>query len=477
MKSTILSILLALAVAFGAYSQKGPVKHAYPDVLETRVDSFAVKSSSIGWGDPVYLSIGRRDTVSIGTDGFKGARLFVMTPEDTVAFSYTNTPYRQWHYVTLQSPRGSTTVILRFNEYVAEFTDTYMMQHTGKVQVEVPEVYELANIIWALSPGGRQAGNLYRHSGYYRSAEKHFKPYLDHPVFKSLSLQREEALYRYLSFRENSLGYAFEGDKLVHGGTYFHVFGDRKVFGGLFAALLPQVEDFARVSGFREFYRKHQPTYRKLIRREQQLLSVQDMWAWLEANFPGRFQTYKIVFSPLIGSTHSTQQFWFTGNNRLDWFKEAVMFVSGPQPIDDRKELSENQKKGVMHGIVFTEIDHNYVNPESARYRDVIDSVFSQRQWWTGKGGDTDHYETPVSLFNEYMTHALFSLYVRDRFDDATAGYLIQDRERLMVEKRQYTRFREFNQALMALYAQRKAGDTVKDLYPAILAWARKQMK
>ena len=149
------------------------------------------------------------------------------------------------------------------------------------------------------------------------------------------------------------------------------------------------------------------------------------------------------------------------------------MFVAGPG-IYDSQELSAKQKEGLLSGIVFTEIDHNYVNPSSLNYAKLIDTIFSQRQLWVNPGDNSGFYRTPMSVFNEYMTHSLFCLYVLDKFDTAMADYIIKAREALMVERRFYSKFREFNKQLINLRNESK-NVTAVELFPKILEWCKGQ--
>ena len=71
------------------------------------------------------------------------------------------------------------------------------------------------------------------------------------------------------------------------------------------------------------------------------------------------------------------------------------------------------------------------------------------------------------------MTHALFCLYVRDQYDPQTAAYVIDRREKLMVDRRHYYRFREFTQKLTELYDARKPDQSIPAVYPALLNWAK----
>lgn len=109
-----------------------------------------------------------------------------------------------------------------------------------------------------------------------------------------------------------------------------------------------------------------------------------------------------------------------------------------------------------MSGIVFTEIDHNYVNPATNKYPKQVDSIFSNRSVWTKQGNNSDYYGSAGSVFNEYMTHAVFCLYVLDHYNKQTAEFVIDNREQLMVNKRNFIRFKEFDRELFRLHQKHK---------------------
>jgi hypothetical protein len=248
---------------------------------------------------------------------------------------------------------------------------------------------------------------------------------------------------------------------------------DYNAYNSLFKQLLPLVQDFADRSKFREFYANNKALYTTQIQRQKELMPVRSMWDWLEQQFPRtKFQSYKVVFSSLIGGSHSTQNFSSFYMNEL--FRESVMFVCGTDRYDKKPELTEKQKEGLMSGIVFTEIDHNYVNPVSNRYRSRVDSIFSNRNIWTAKGGDNSWYGSPMSVFNEYITHAAFCLWVLDSYDKPTADLVINNRISLMVDKRHFSRFKEFNQALIEIREKNKNTKLV-DLFSVILDWCKMQ--
>ena len=61
-----------------------------------------------------------------------------------------------------------------------------------------------------------------------------------------------------------------------------------------------------------------------------------------------------------------------------------------------------------------------------------------------------------------------------DNYDKATADYVIASRESLMIDKRQFIKFKEFNRALIAIREKNKEMKVI-DLYPAILDWCKTQ--
>lgn len=460
---------LLIIFANGSFGQS--IEENYPRTLWSDNDSFVVRFSN--FPERFSFQISKRDTTDMGTDGAWGLVATIYYGSDSLRLPYKHLPYWQVHYISFKSPRGKTVYRLHFNGINSAFPDEYMEKNKGRVQVEVPEVYELANIIWTLSPSGQRANDLYKHGDYYQKVLTWFRPYMNHPVFKKLDFHDSTYYKNYYDFRENSFTFNFKSDKLVWEGPYYYVMGDDwENYNSLFKQLAPLVEDFAKKSNYRKFYLSNQDFYNRQIQRQKELLPVKNMWDWLETEFSRpKFQSYKVIFSPLIGGSHSTQN--FSGYKYPESFREAVMFICGPDRYDTSKVLSLKQKEGLMSGVVFTEIDHNYVNPATNKYTKTVDSIFSRRAVWA-PGDKTNWYGHPVSVFNEYMTHAVFCLWLLDTYDQVTAEFVINNRESLMVNKRQFTRFKEFNRALIALRDQNR-NKKVIDLYPAILDWCKTQ--
>ena len=438
--------------------------------LTSKSDSFFISYSKYP-GEVTAFAIGSSDTIDTGIDGDHKLTATIRTDSDSTTLHYANLPFREEYFIEITSPKKKNILILHFNQSGAIYTREYAEQNQNKSTITNPEVFELANIIWLLSPPGQKAINLNKAGTYYQKVIKHFRPYQNHKLFAALNRMVKDTMLDYLSLRENSIRYSFTNGKLQMNGPYYFVFGnDTENFSNHFTTLLPEIMDFVSKSGFRQFYASNKTYYDEEAARLNKVLPVKKMWNWLEKEFPGnRYNSYKIVFSPLIGSTHSTQNYT---NDIKDFglFSESLMFVSGPSIADHLQ--SNRQKEIILSGIVFTEIDHNYVNQETYRYQPTVDRIFSNRSAWISEYGDTRMYQSPMSIFNEYMTHALFCIYLQENYDADLANFGIKQRITLMVQKRGYNKFREFTDALSTIRRNHKL--TIAELYPHILEWCRK---
>ena len=446
------------------------IEETYPKVLWSENDSFSVKFSYVNHVN--YFSIGKKDTIGMGGDGVPNLYVTIHHGKDSLIVKYKNLPFEQVNWMTFQSPKGKTVYRLHFNQLMAGFTDEYIKTSNGSIRYEIPEVYELANIIWILSPSGQRAEGLNKNGNYYNRLFSWFKPFLNHPIFKELNFPDSVYYENYYDFRENSLAFNFKNNKLAWGDPYYYVTGnDGKTFNSLFKKLAPLAEDFANKSNFRTFYKSNFNYYSSQIKSQKQLMPVSNMWKWLEENFPNRLNSYKLVFSPLIGNSHSTQK--FAGISSGKFYYEAVMFLPAPSYYDTLKQATQEIRQALASGIVFTEIDHNYVNPVSFKYQKSIDSIFLNRDLWV-RTKVSKLYVDPISVFNEYMTHAVFCLWILENYDQQTANYVINKRATLMTEGRGFKKFKEFTAQLIAL---RKDNNKFKiaELYPFLLEWCKKQ--
>ncbi|GEC78651.1 DUF4932 domain-containing protein [Flavobacterium aquatile] len=467
MKTFILSIfLISINFVSGQY-----IKENISKTYFSENDSITFKYSN--YPEVFKLDLSENDTLSPGTNIAKDITMTAYIGKDTLVIKGDNYPFARKSFITIKTPRRTTVVIFRFNASSSNFSQEYIHENQGKFSIVLSEVFELANIIWALSPSGQAAINLQKDTEYYRKVEKYFQPYLDHPIFKKLILKnKNDYSDTYYQFRENSFMYEFNGNKILKGENYNYVYGnDWQGFTNLFTELLPLVQDFSDKSNFRAFYKKNKKYYSNDLKRITELMPIKNMWNWLEKEFPIKQNSYKIVFSPLIGGSHSTQNYSGKDIKNNSWFSECVMFICNANRYDLKKDITEKQKEVLMSGIVFTEIDHNYVNPTSNKYKKEIAEIFKGKIWTDEKNM---FYENPQSVFNEYMTHSVFCVWVKENYDKKTSDYLINERIKMNVDRRGFIKFKEFNEEMIRLMDENPT-KTVAEIYPQIIDWAKKE--
>lgn len=324
--------------------------------------------------------------------------------------------------------------------------------------MEIPEVYELLNVALVLTDDAVASGLVDPRTAYYQAVVERFSPHRSHPLIDAL----RASLGSFPSHR-SLFAYRFDGEVIVHDGQY----GTGWRSEASFAEYLPLLEDFARVSGFREFYAEHQPYYGELVDSYLATVPLDAMWNWLEGEFQQECDAYRVVISPLVGGWHNT----FLFRDRQHDYHEIVMFVPAVTAGGSGTEPTDPAAQAMTARVVFTEIDHNYVNPatDDRRHLGQVTRVFADvTAWNTGPG-----YSTPGETFNEYMTWAVFSLWAREAYELEVFG-VVNEATVGVMNRRGFVRFAEFNQALLDLYEKRGDGETVFDLYPKLLKWAER---
>ena len=317
-------------------------------------------------------------------------------------------------------------------------------------------MFELANVAIAISEEGlKNPHRVHKRGPYYERVLKHFLPFKGHPLITQPDLQRN---YTYF-FRDNSVCYRFEGDRIVPSGYPSMRTPD------LFGKHRAEAEDFAAVSGFRKFYRDNLSYYREQIQRYEQKVPLRRMQTWLEARSPIRNLHYRIVFSPLLGSSHETCGFETNG------VRETFMFVGGPgERAGDDNPVGD----ALLALSVFTEIDHNYVNPITAQFASRVNEALADLDKWSNRQ-NAESYPRPEYVFNEYMTWGLFLLYAEDSYNRETFEAVRKREVEAMVNGRKFGRFAEFSDELLRLYERNGPPRALADCYPEMLAWAEGQ--
>ena len=172
--SQVLLIILSSCLNF-VHAQ---TEYTYPKTLWSPNDTFSVKFSNTSF-EPIAFQISKKDTIDMGADGAIGLKAILYLKKDSLIFPYKNLPYKEVFFIPIQSPKGKTIYKLHFNAVTAAFSSEYIKANDGTVQMAIPEVYELSNIIWTLSPSGQRAKNLHKEGEYYNEVINYFKPFYE----------------------------------------------------------------------------------------------------------------------------------------------------------------------------------------------------------------------------------------------------------------------------------------------------------
>jgi hypothetical protein len=328
------------------------------------------------------------------------------------------------------------------------------------VAVRFSEAYELSNIILALTPYGQSDPlEVYKNSRYYREVRAYFAPVMHHPLLQQANYSRKEWA-KYLAFRTDAYAFGFNTQGQLVREFAFHAQGDTQPFDDL----LGQVNEFARVSGFRAFYRRHQPYYDSLAVAYRQSQRLPEVLAFLTTELgpvqPAALASqYAVVLSPLVCRM----------NCHRDVQQVPTDFPMVPEYLLSGNLRQQPTPADVLTGIhaLFTETDHGFVNPVTSAYGTQVRASFDVKKWDTGSGYDKSEFST----FNEYMTWAVYDLFAYCYF--AAQAPLVCQNWAMQNESRGFLASRLFNSKLRELYVARKKDQTVRDLYPAMLAWCR----
>lgn len=361
------------------------------------------------------------------------------------------------------------TIKLHFNPVdIVTFDPAFKNKHDGKVNIDIPEVYELMNVLIATTPTGIADKNLiYTSSDYYKSVLSYFTSYkTEKAVLVIDTLLKND---NYYNLKMDSYSFLFnDNDEIVPHPNY-HVINWSNI-NSISPTLLKEMNEFARKSNFRTFYTNNREVYKEQIRFYKKDVDFGRMVSWLSLNFPTtKYNYYNVLFSPLVYGNQSTQHFEDNG------FKEAQLHVNFPYYNQEQAKAMRKSYKLFRGNILFTELNHNFINPEAEKYATKIKSILTDLSKWeeTGKAAQLG-YPSPMACFDEYMNWGLVSLYLSDYSDPKDLPVIIENLNSYMTNYRGFTKFTAFNEYLLSLYKSKKSKTTVADLYPQIINWFEK---
>ena len=371
-----------------------------------------------------------------------------------------------------------TVIAILFSPYYSlaqenevSFNSDYINRNDGKVKIEVNEVQELTYIMFAMTELGLKDSNMVNHNtSYYNEVIEHFSPYANHNAIKKMNSLLEESIIYHIILSSNAYGFKFNGSSLERTGAYNFPakgVGNFEVKSDPIITYKKDIEDFAYKSGFRKFYQTHKADYNKIVDDFKVFGAINKQKKWLEERFDLKINSYLVLTSPLIGGINSTSTF------EDQSFKETMLVLP---TINYNSEWTSELNEIMNSRVIFTEIDHNYVGPLSAKFKNKLDSIFNKRSIWVNKDvRSTEHYPTPIKVFDEYLTWGLFVLYCSDNFPgNKVLLQKVIDHVNDKMKAKGFPKSKEFNEKLIDLYSA-NSSKKIENLYNDLLDWSADQ--
>lgn len=343
------------------------------------------------------------------------------------------------------------------------FTPSFQKANNGKLRVEIPQLKELLHIMLAITPFGIDNDDMFaQNTQYYKDVLKYFKPYENEPIIRTFDSLLNASAYNYIFITGNAMCYDFSGNVLKKNDNYIFTameVANAKISTNPVSTCKKEIEAFAKKAQFKNFYKAHKAYYAGLISDYTNGANVNKQWKWLEKNFKTKIDSYLILCSPLINGLNYTTGFRDKG------FVQTLMVLP---PLDHDAKISGQQNELQNTRVMFTEIDHNYVDKPTEDNKVKIDSLFKIRATWVNERVDGIYaYPTPVKVFNEYMTFGVFLLYCQDNYDEKT----FEETKRGVIQIMEARGFPKMDIFVASLEQAKIANPNQKidDLYPDFL--------
>lgn len=357
-------------------------------------------------------------------------------------------------------------------EKEVNFDKSYIENNNEKTTIEINEAQELIYIILSITDFAKENPNMTKQgTEYYSEVQNHFSQYSNLPVVAKFDKLLRENIVNYFLLSGNAYGFEFKGNKLIATNVYNFPakgIGKYEIKTNPILTYLKELEEFVKKSAYRKFYKKHLPYYNGLKNEYEKYATIDEQKEWLENKFDYKINSYRVLTSPLISGMNATHTFEDNG------FKEMLLFLP---TIRNDKEWSEKFRKAINTRIIFTEIDHNYVGPVSERNLDRINSIFNNREKWVNtENKSTEHYPSPIKVYDEYLTWGLYILYSYNKVgnDNELFSQIVDNINDMMINKKGFPKAKEFNSELLNLY-KNSSDKKIETLYKPLLDWSEKE--
>ena len=323
------------------------------------------------------------------------------------------------------------------------------------IKIELSENYELGNIILALTKYGKSdPWDVQKIPPYYNEIISYFEPVKNHTLLDSVNYSRKD-WKKFLGFRTDFYAFSFDQNGNLKRNYPFNSFGPEEVDKNL-----ELINDFIKKSNYRNFYNQHKKFYNQLISNYKEYYFIDKSFSFLDKFVPNsklNHGDYVIAISPLVGGQNSHRD--IDSLTTVDFPNIGEDLILGKMNDNILERITDNHS-------IFTEMDHGYVNPISEKYSESIAKNFDLKKW------DNESGYTGINSFNEYMTWAIYDIFISDNFsnektDSISNIYWKQNATRGFIAQNL------FSKKLIELHKKNKSKN-LEELYLPMLKWCKK---
>ena len=165
---------------------------------------------------------------------------------------------------------------------------------------------------------------------------------------------------------------------------------------------------------------------------------------------------YVVAISPLVGGQNCHRD--IDSSKTVDFPNISKGLILG--------NLEVNNKRIVENHSLFTEMDHGYINPISDKYEKLITSNFNIVKW------DKESGYPGINCFNEYMTWAVYDLFIKENFPKVSDSIALQ--WQYQNSSRGFIAQNLFSKKVAELYFNQKGIKKIENIYTPLLKWCKK---
>lgn len=323
------------------------------------------------------------------------------------------------------------------------------------VEVDIPEVQELVLAVYALSlQDCPEYHSIDTTTHYYQQTMQWFKAATDEEWVRRFGRKMKRKFYH---FRMDACNYQMSANGQITAAQQpSHLSWGRK---DVLKKYIPKLEEWGLENGFWGFYQSQRKYFDSLLWIANTDMAYQRQLNWLVQRGSFYPRNVRVFFSPYSRGRHCTHQY------EHDGCIDIAVFTSAPYTsvIAEDKQLYTI----LYQRMFFTEFDHHWVRTETFRLSSEVRRVFWPISDWAA-AEVRRYYRTSLDVFDEYMTWALFLLFVKDEYGTGIFEK-VSERVYIQMQNRGFFRFREFSDAMFMADANKKR--SIRYLSTAMLDW------